>query len=195
MRTERLTDCRQEGFRAAFALYEQSFPLHERRTLVAQCRRMDAPGYHFDLLLEEEELCGILLWWEAEGTRYVEHLAVCPGLRGSGTGSRALAAFLREGGPVVLEIDPPVDPLSRRRQEFYRRNGFFSNPYPHVHPPYRKGFPGHPLVVMSSPAPISRTEYRQFYRFLDRVVMADCKPPLEEKEEKEPRPPWILCRF
>ena len=60
-----LTHPEDGRFAPAFALYEQSFPIHERRTRQAQQARLGCPGYHFDLLMEGEEFQGVLLWWEA----------------------------------------------------------------------------------------------------------------------------------
>ena len=155
----RLTDPADPRFREAFALYEISFPIYERQTRAAQAARLNHPEYHFDLLMEGERFLGILLFWESEGFRYVEHFATCPQLRGQGVGARALAQLNSEGIPVVLEIDPPRDEVSIRRQHFYERCGFFANTYLHVHPPYRAGYEGHPLVVMTCPAPASQEEY------------------------------------
>ena len=133
--------------------------------------------------MEGERFLGILLFWESEGFRYVEHFATCPQLRGQGVGARALAQLNSEGIPVVLEIDPPRDEVSIRRQHFYERCGFFANTYRHVHPPYRAGYEGHPLVVMTCPAPASQEEYDRFAAYLGGTVMEDCKIPLTETEE------------
>ena len=78
----RLTDPADPRFGDAFALYEISFPVYERRTRAAQAARLSHPEYHFDLLMEGERFLGILLFWEADGFRYVEHFATCPQLRG-----------------------------------------------------------------------------------------------------------------
>ena len=66
---------------------------------------------------------------------------------------------------------------------FYERCGFFANTYRHVHPPYRAGYEGHPLVVMTCPAPASQEEYDRFAAYLGGTVMEDCKIPLTETEE------------
>ena len=92
-----LTHPEDGRFAPAFALYEQSFPIHERRTKQAQQARLGCPGYHFDLLMEGEELQGILLWWEAGPFCYVEHFAIAPQLRGTGIGTRALEQLREEG--------------------------------------------------------------------------------------------------
>ena len=115
--------------------------------------------------------------WEGEGFYYVEHFAVRPDLRGQRLGGRALEQLIARGKPVVLEIDPPEDQVSRRRQGFYERCGFCANPWRLVLPPYRAGFKGHPLVVMTCPEPWSRTQYETFAAFLRHTVMADCGCP------------------
>lgn len=48
----RLTDPADPRFGEAFALYEISFPVYERRTRAAQAARLSHPEYHFDLLVE-----------------------------------------------------------------------------------------------------------------------------------------------
>ncbi len=178
----RLTDPAAPRFGEAFSLYEISFPIYERRTRAAQSARLSHPEYHFDLLVEGEQFLGLLLFWESEGFRYVEHFATCPQLRGQGRGARALAQLNSEGIPVVLEIDPPRDEVSIRRQHFYERCGFFANSYRHVHPPTGRAMRGI-LVVMTCPAPASQEEYDRFAAYLGGTVMEDCKLPLTETEE------------
>ena len=176
----RLTDPGDLRFGPAFALYEGSFPLHEQRTRPAQAARLSHPEYRFTLLWEGGRLLGILLYWEGPGFRYVEHFAIAPELRGQGTGAQVLAELLGQSVPVILEIDPPVDEVSIRRKYFYERCGFTENPFPHIHPPYRKNFQGHPLVVLSAPEALSREGYDRFARYLQNTVMSDCLPPLED---------------
>ena len=90
-----------------------------------------------------------------------------------GDGAAALALLAQSGKKIILEIDPPVDEISRRRKNFYERAGFAENPFAHVHPPYHAGFPGHPLVVMSHPRALTDAEYRAFDGHLKNVVMKD----------------------
>ena len=72
-----------------------------------------------------------------------------------------------------VEIDPPEDPVSRRRKGFYEGLGLVSNPWPHIHPPYRLEFSGHALEVMTFPGGWDEGQYRRFARYLDETVMAD----------------------
>ena len=150
----------------------QSFPVHEQRLRERQEGVLGHPEYHCDLLCQGETRVGLLMWWAGPGFRYVEHFCVRPELRGHRYGANALEELGRDGKTVVLEIDPPVDEIARRRQGFYQRCGFAVNPYPHVHPPYRPEYPGHELVVLSSPRALTPAEYGAFACYLSAVVMA-----------------------
>ena len=173
MEWRRLTQPEEPAFGRAMALYEASFPRHEQRLPDEQRAVLSHPEYHFTQLFDGAEFVGLLLYWEAEDFRYVEHFAIAPQLRGQSWGSRALREFLAEGDPVVLEIDPPEDPVSRRRKGFYEGLGLVSNPWPHIHPPFRLEFSGHALEVMTFPGGWDEGQYRRFARYLDETVMAD----------------------
>ncbi len=173
MELKRLTDPASPLFAPAMELYSISFPVHERRLDASQRRILGDEAYHFDLLWAEGAFAGLILYWEQPDYFYVEHFCVLPQLRGMGFGSRALELLQAKGKPVILEIDPPRDEVSRRRKGFYERCGFAANPFAHVHPPYRRGAAGHDLVVMSSPAALTEEEYGRFAAFLKGHVMAD----------------------
>ena len=86
-------------------------------------------------------------------------------------GKRALALLAEKGKTVILEIDPPVDDISRRRREFYFRCGYRENPYAHVHPAYQAGNAGHELVLLSCPETISEGKCARFQAYLKETVM------------------------
>lgn len=172
MEFRRLTAAGGGLYQKAWELYRDSFPLHEQREAAAQRAVMGRDAYHFELIYEGDVWVGILLFWEAGPFLYVEHFAIRPQLRGQAYGRRALELLRAGGRTAILEIDPPVDERSLRRKGFYERAGYWANPFGHVHPPYREGFAGHPLVVMSCPEPLSGAEYRAFARYLADVVMA-----------------------
>lgn len=172
---QRLDHERDGLFRLSFELYEQSFPLHERRRAESQKALLSNPAYYYEAILEDEDLAGLICYWRSGPFAYIEHFAVSPELRGRALGSRALQEFGRRHGRVILEIDPPVDPISLRRENFYLRSGFKRNPYSHRHPAYRKNFSPHELVIMSFPREISQTEYHDFNVYLNNVVMADAE--------------------
>ena len=133
-------------------------------------RAFGDPHFEADGIWRGDEFIGILFHWNAGDYRYVEHLAVSPRLRGQNMGSKALAAFC-QGRRVILEIDPPEDEISVRRQHFYQRLGFVANPYAYIHPSFRRPFHPHRLVLMSYPGAITYEEARGFADFIRERVL------------------------
>lgn len=175
MTFQRLTSDTGELFDRAFAVYRTSFPEFEQRSPEKQRVLMRNPAYHLDLVLEgeEEAFAGLLAYWEFPGYAYIEHFAIHPDFRGKSLGSAVLGEFCAGRERVILEIDPPEDDVSIRRENFYKKLGFVSNPYPHRHPAYQKRFPPHRLVTMSHPRGMSPAEYNRFADDLQNVVMSD----------------------
>ena len=170
----RLTDANDARFPDAMALYAESFPLHEQRLLPSQRAILGDTRYRFELVCDGADWVGLLLCWETTDFVYVEHFCIRPDKRNRQYGAQALHLLTAEGKPVILEIDPPVDEISRRRAGFYARCGFAENPYPHVHPPYRAGREGHALRVLSSPQALDEQSYGAFAHFLRETVMRNC---------------------
>ncbi|PKV67244.1 GNAT family N-acetyltransferase [Pontibacter ramchanderi] len=159
----RLTDSSHHLFEEAWQLYEQSFPLEERRPLSWQQTIMPHGNYRFELVLLEGNLVGILLWWSFEEIRFIEHFATVPALRGQGYGKLILKDFAsREERPVLLEVEPPHTEIQRRRIRFYEQNAFILNHHPYQQPPYHHGQPPLKLLLMSHPTSISHDAVSRF---------------------------------
>lgn len=171
MRLERITDRAHPMYRRAMDLYRISFPPHEQREAHSQEAILGEKDYHFTLAYDADTFVGLALYWETDAYLYLEHLCILPQMRNRRYGQQILAALQQQGRPVLLEIDPPVDPLSRRRKGFYERCGFVETPYPHIHPPYHRDCPGHALVLMAYPGPLEPEQYRAFCRYLRQNVM------------------------
>lgn len=172
MKFKRLSSAADAAFGPAFDLYGVSFPIHEQRLIESQCRIITHPEYHFDLIYDDGgDWCGSILYWETAEFIYVEHFCILPERRGHGCGQRALELLGSKNKTVILEIDPPVDETSVRRKGFYERCGYRANSFAHIHPPYRMGFKGHELVIMSYPRALSQDEYDRFNDYLKGVVM------------------------
>ena len=54
MKLERLSEQNQKYYAAAKALYEEAFPVLERRDDLEQARIMKNPAYHFDFITDED---------------------------------------------------------------------------------------------------------------------------------------------
>lgn len=175
LRIERMRTAADPAFAPAMALYAVSFPEHEQRLEPSQRRIMAHEQYWFCALRDKIGFAGLVLYWDAGAYLYVEHLCISPERRGQGLGTAALGLLVEIGKPVILEIDPPIDAIFRRRQSFYERAGFVANPYLHIHPPYRPENAGHALVVLSRPCPLTQKEYAAFLAYLGGVVMKHCQ--------------------
>lgn len=153
-------------------LYRISFPIIEQRTEEQQMQAFSSSSYHLAIYVEDGTFVGFIAYWVFTHYLYIEHFAIHPDLRGKGYGSVVLKT-LRDSCAkrLLLEIDPVTDDVSAKRLHFYKLNGFSANPYPHIHPPYRKGFHGHDLVVLTTGGGITPDEYKQFARDLKGIVM------------------------
>lgn len=171
MRLERLRTADDPRYAGAMALYQSSFPYHEQREKDPQAHVMGHEQYHFDLIYQADAFVGLILYWEAQDFFYIEHFCTAPEVRGRGYGAQALEMLNAKGKTVILEIDPPVDELAMRRKGFYERAGFNANPFQHCHPPYHAEYEGHPLMVMSFPAPLTQETYESFASYLHDTVM------------------------
>ena len=168
---KRVTKDNDPMFEKAIGLYKLSFPIHEQREDEPQKNILTHSDYHFDLIYDRDIFIGIILYWENPDFIYVEHFAINPNLRNNGFGRNILNTLAKKDKTIILEIDPPIDEISIRRQSFYERVGFYKNSHFHVHPPYKNNYEGHSLVLMSYPTKISKNSYDNFYNYLNNVVM------------------------
>ena len=169
MKFERITTPKHPLYTRAIKLYQSSFPLHEQREAASQIEILADPAYHFDVICDNTEFIGEILYWDLGGALYIEHFCVHPSMRNRHYGERILKTY--QSLPLILEIDPPTNEIAIRRKGFYERCGLVENPYPHIHPPYHKGTTGHTLMIMSSPQRLSPDEYERFDHFLQNTVM------------------------
>lgn len=165
----------------AMELYTAAFPAIERRDATEHARVMKKEDYHFDLIMQNRQFCGVMLYWETADFIFLEHFATLPALRGQGIGSGALSLLKEKGKPVILEIEPPADELTRRRLGFYQRNGFRVTPHHHIQAKYRPDDADLVLTVLSYPHGIDETEYRSFYHYMQREV--SCAASADERSK------------
>ena len=169
MEIHRITQTGDPLYEKALQLYNISFPDHEQREALSQSQILEQDAYHFDIVCDNGEFIGDILYWDLGSAFYIEHFCVLPTMRNKHYGQKILNAY--QSSPLILEIDPPVNEISVRRKKFYERCGFVANPYIHIHPPYHHGNTGHELVVMSSPKMLTPDEYGQFNHYLQNTVM------------------------
>ena len=171
MKLERLSEQNQKYYAAAKALYEEAFPVLERRDDTEQARIMQNPAYHFDFITDEDGFVGSMLYWETDSFVYLEHFAILPELRCKGKATAALGILEEQSQKtVILEIEPPCDDTSIRRYRFYQRSGFVMNPHEHLQAKYHLGDADLYLKILTYPREISKDEYAAFRKFVDAEV-------------------------
>lgn len=156
-------------------LYEQSFPIAERRKIGDHIRACNDPQFFPLSAWEGNTLIGILFFWEWDSYRYLEYLAVNPQLRGQGYGSQLLSYLRDTEHTIILEIDPLSNEMSVRRLQFYERAGFTLTPYRFMHLPYRLEAQSIELLILSYPKMITKKQHNDFLNFIDEKVILYCE--------------------
>lgn len=135
-------------------LYLEAFPPEERRDLAAWQSLADLHGFPFSCLgiYDGTKCLGFITIWAFDDFVYVEHFALHPDCRGGGWGSKTInrIAGQVEGKPIILEVEPPCDDITRRRVRFYERAGFHLCDRPYMQPPYRPTGCPFPLCLMAT---------------------------------------------
>ncbi len=170
----RITTPNSPLFDRCWEIYNYSFPRCETRDLEEQETLFQDDRYTFLAVVDGDEVMGILMVWyfESEGTTfsYVEHLAVSKESRNRGIGALCLSYLKELGCPILLEIEPPVDELTIRRQGFYERNNLVMNVFDHSHSPYRVDEGCVELKIMTWPTPFSPQSYEAFCQLQQEIM-------------------------
>ncbi len=150
LQLRRLHDTATEEYRFTEQLLTAAFPPEEYRDFEElRVLTQDDPRFRNHAILDRGELVGVLSYWDFGRFHYVEHFAVCPGMRNRGYGRKVLGMLRsRLHTPVVLEVERPDSELAARRIAFYRRNGFTLWESDYVQPPYRPGGDAVPMRLM-----------------------------------------------
>ena len=156
----------ETNFPEIYRIMQASFSDDEYRPYDEQLALFEEPEYRIYYMP-----AGFLAVWEFESFIYIEHFAVDPALRNSGTGSAMLQELVKQyQNPICLEVELPEDELTRRRIGFYERNGFVFNEYPYIQPPISKGKSPVPLRIMTYKSEITREEFQKMKEILYRRV-------------------------
>ena len=156
----------ETDFPEIYRIMQASFSDDEYRPYDEQLALFEEPEYRIYYMP-----AGFLAVWEFESFIYIEHFAVDPALRNSGTGSAMLQELVKQyQKPICLELELPEDELTRRRIGFYERNGFVFNEYPYIQPPISKGKSPVPLRIMTYRSEITRQEFQKMKEILYRRV-------------------------
>lgn len=159
-------------FDRVYSLMEKSFPTDERRPYEKQKALLDDPLYCiYGVKSDSGDITAFITVWQFESFAYVEHFAVAPDCRGSGIGSAVLRELVSGLSCLVcLEVELPETDMAKRRIAFYERNGFVTNNYPYIQPPYSEEQSPLPLIIMTSGRTVSEEEFKEMKGMLYKNV-------------------------
>jgi GNAT superfamily N-acetyltransferase len=161
-------------FSEAWELYLEAFPPQERKTFEAQTRLMKNSKYHYDILVDENQLIGFLLWWDLDTIRYIDHFATDKEQRNKGYGKLILKEFItRNDKPVILEVELPESSMNERRIKFYERTGFKLNHHQYQLPFFKEGDPAIQFLLMTYPELISEEDVELFVKNCHPIIFKD----------------------
>ncbi len=148
-----LTTLNFETFDAAYDIMKEAFPSSERLPYAKQKNRLKEDDYYLCGHWMDDTLAAIVGYWDFDQFLYIEHFAVNAQIRNGGLGGRVLDQFKdrTQGRTVVLEVEEPSTPITKRRIQFYERKGFTLSDYGYLQPSMSQGHPDVPLRIMSWP--------------------------------------------
>ncbi len=174
MKQIKLNSISDRFFDEAWNLYEDSFPIEERRVLSTQSLIMKNPHYNFEIVRMNDRLIGIMLWWGFKNLRYIEHLATMPDQRGKGYGTQIVTQFIeRDSRPILLEVEPVDNELKQSRINFYQRLGFKLNSHFYMQPSLNKESLPVRLLLMSYPHTMTTEELAVFVEECHPIIYTE----------------------
>lgn len=162
---KKITD---KEFEKVYKILSDSFPKNELRPKGNMKRTMENKKY-IVYSYGDKDIKGITAVWELDGFLFIEYLAVNEKFRNNGIGSEILKELCDTYKcPLCLEVEPPESDITKRRIEFYKRNGFYLNLYPYEQPAYSEKQAAVPLMIMTTGKEISEEQFlitrREIYK-------------------------------
>ena len=145
-------------------LYLTAFPAHERRTYEAFRNQVEIQkDCAVNIISVGESVVGFFTFWEFENFGFVEHMAIESQFRGRKFGEKALYHIAMDcKKPIILEVEPPMNQDSRRRIDFYMRNGFQILDIPYFQPSYDGIHPETEMRLMSNSTAFTQKQLSQY---------------------------------
>lgn len=162
---------RIKDFEEAYYIMEEAFPISELRPYekikeLYEKEIVEIYGYY------EPELKGAMILWLDNKYLMIENFAVDKKARGEGIGSKMLREVCKQfkDKKIVLEVEKPYDEMSRRRIEFYQRNGFVLSQYGYMQPVINESKNEVPLLLMAYQREISELEFEDIKNTIYKLV-------------------------
>ncbi len=155
----------------AKALFDEAFPLAERRPWPKQLQLLAERKLQLVELRKDGAFAGFVFYWWLTSFSFIEYIAIAPAARGGGAGSYVMQLMADKLGAIVLEVEPPDTEQAIRRIHFYERLGYHTFPDLYEQPPHHPGYGPLPLRLMYLHLPedltfatIKQTLYKEVYQ-------------------------------
>ena len=158
-------------FDFVYKIMEDSFPLTEFRPKNEQLALFNDKRYQIYGIRKENQVVSFAAIWNFDDFIFVEHLATAKDYRNCGLGASLLnEIIISTSKTVCLEVEPPVDDLTKRRIVFYERCGMNFNSYPYIQPSISEGRMPIPLFIMTSKDKIDKHSFEKIKDLLYKNV-------------------------
>ena len=149
----KLVKAAADHFDLIYAEMEKNFIADERRDKKDAEKILGSEKFSIYLANNDDGVnVGFVTVWELTNFAFVEHFVIYERYRNKGYGGEALFELKKKYNALVLEAEPPLSGIQKRRIAFYERNGFLINPQKYIQPSYRIGGRGVELILMSFPS-------------------------------------------
>lgn len=166
-----LKKLKQNDFSIIYQLMQDSFPYDEIRSFQEQEKLLSHTNYKILTLSKNNEIFGFVAIWEFENFVFVEHFAISTNQRNKGLGHTILKELRNyTTKKIILEVEHPNNDISKRRIDFYQRNGFKLFDFNYVMPAYSKNHEPIPLLIMST-YNLNQIDYNDFFDKICNVVI------------------------
>lgn len=129
-------------------LYEEAFPLEERRPWDWQLSLIAAGKIRVLRIMREELFAGFVFYWKLPAFSFIEHFAIHANARGGGAGAQVMQLLEKRLETIVLEVEPPATEQAIRRIKFYERLGYHTFSETYQQPSYYPELPPLTLCLM-----------------------------------------------
>ncbi|MDL2262783.1 GNAT family N-acetyltransferase [Bacteroidales bacterium OttesenSCG-928-I21] len=143
-------------WKSAINVYDEAFPDCEKRPVEQHAKLLyDNLFYNFFIAIDDDKIVGIMIVWNLTEFVHLDYLAISPNYRNKGYGNKLLAQLQNmTTKPIVLEVEPPNDELTKRRVSFYEKSGFNIVDIDYFMPDYRNQKKTVTMRLMSNSADI-----------------------------------------
>ncbi len=158
-------------FDKIYPVFEESFPIDERRPYEAQKALLSRDEFKILVYCEEGEIKGFISIYELDDIIFAEHFAIEKKYRNQGLGSIILGQLQgMTDKEICLEVEPPDTDIAKRRISFYERNGFYYNDQHYTQPPLFEGQGEVELKLMTTKRTITEKEFENIRDIIYKEV-------------------------